>query len=228
MKVSLNTKVMNVFCGTNSKIRLNKLFDYMLECSIKQEEILKEKLKDLNGSWIIYQWDVDIHDMPERFDDLTIQTYHTYTRKFYAFRNYDVFRNGKLIVRAKTKWLLVNPEKKLPIRIGDDLGVIYGREDGYEIIEKDVELLDGDYEKCGEYTVRKTDIDYNYHANNARYIEWIENYLDYDTIKKVEVVYKKELKLDETVEIYKLVEDSIVYFRLISDGVLKTIIKITK
>ena len=166
--------------------------------------------------------------MPERFDDLTIQTYHTYTRKFYAFRNYDVFRNGELIVRAKTKWLLVNPEKKLPIRIGYDLGMIYGREDGYAIIEKDVELLDGDYEKCGEYTVRKTDIDYNYHANNARYIEWIENYLDYDTIKKVEVVYKKELKLDETVEIYKLVEDSIVYFKLISDGVLKTIIKITK
>ena len=50
MKVSLNTKVMNVFCGINSKIRLNKLFDYMLECSIKQEEILKEQLKDLNGS----------------------------------------------------------------------------------------------------------------------------------------------------------------------------------
>lgn len=49
MKVSLNTKVMNVFCGTNSKIRLNKLFDYMLECSIKQEEILKEELKDLKG-----------------------------------------------------------------------------------------------------------------------------------------------------------------------------------
>lgn len=111
MKVSLNTKVMNVFCGINSKIRLNKLFDYMLECSIKQEEILKEQLKDLNGSWIIYQWDVDIHDMPERFDDLTIQTYHTYTRKFYAFRNYDVFKNGELIVRAKTKWLLVNPER---------------------------------------------------------------------------------------------------------------------
>ncbi len=136
MKVSLNTKVMNVFCGINSKIRLNKLFDYMLECSIKQEEILKEELKDLKGSWIIYQWDVDIHDMPERFDDLTIQTYHTYTRKFYAFRNYDVFRNGKLIVRAKTKWLLVNPEKKLPMRISDELGVIYGREDGYEIIEE--------------------------------------------------------------------------------------------
>ena len=223
MKVSLNTKVMNVFCGTNSKIRLNKLFDYMLECSIKQEEILKEELKDLKGSWIIYQWDVDINDMPESFDDLTIQTYHTYTRKFYAFRNYDVFRNGKLIVRAKTKWLLVNPEKKLPMRIGDELGVIYGREDGYDIVEKDLELIE-----CGEYTVRKTDIDYNYHANNARYIEWIENYLDYDTIKKVEVVYKKELKLDETVEIYKLVEDSIVYFKLISDGVLKTIIKITK
>ena len=166
--------------------------------------------------------------MPERFDDLTIQTYHTYTRKFYAFRNYDVFRNGELIVRAKTKWLLVNPEKKLPMRIDDELGVIYGREDGYDIVQKDLKLIDGDYEKCGEYTVRKTDIDYNYHANNARYIEWIENYLDDDTIKKVEVVYKKELKLDETVEIYKLVEDSIVYFKLISDGVLKTIIKITK
>ena len=228
MKVSLNTKVMNVFCGTNSKIRLNKLFDYMLECSMKQEEILKEKLKDLNGSWIIYQWDVDIHDMPERFDDLTIQTYHTYTRKFYAFRNYDVFRNGELIVRAKTKWLLVNPEKKLPMRITDELGKIYGREDGYEVLEKDVELIDGNYEKCGEYTVRKTDIDYNFHANNARYIEWIENYLDDGTIKKVEVVYKKELKLDETVEIYKLVEDFSIYFKLISNGVLKTIIKITK
>ena len=200
----------------------------MLECSIKQEEILKEQLKDLNGSWIIYQWDVDIHDMPERFDDLTIQTYHTYTRKFYAFRNYDVFKNGELIVRAKTKWLLVNPEKKLPMRISDELGVIYGREDGYDIVEKDLELIDGDYKKCGEYTVRKTDIDYNYHANNARYIEWIENYLDDDTIKKVEVVYKKELKLDESVEIYKLEKDCSIYFKLISNGVLKTTIKITK
>ena len=190
--------------------------------------VLKEELKDLNGSWIIYQWDVDIYDMPERFDDLTIQTYHTYTRKFYAFRNYDVFRNGELIVRAKTKWLLVNPEKKLPMRIDDELGVIYGREDGYDIVQNDLKLIDGDYEKCGEYTVRKTDIDYNYHANNARYIEWIENYLDDDTIKKVEVLYKKELKLDESVEIYRLVEDSVVYFKLISDGVLKTIIKITK
>ena len=228
MKVSLNTKVMNVFCGTNSKIRLNKLFDYMLECSMKQEDILKEKLKDLNGNWIIYQWDVDICDMPDKFDDLTIQTYHTYTRKFYAFRNYDVFRNDKLIVRAKTKWLLVNREKKLPMRITDELGKIYGREEGYEVLEKDVELIDGNYEKCGKYTVRKTDIDYNFHANNARYIEWIENYLDDDTIKKVEVVYKKELKLNETVEIYKLVEDRSIYFKLISNGVLKTIIKITK
>ena len=228
MKVSLNTKVMNVFCGTNSKIRLNKLFDYMLECSMKQEEILKEKLKDLNGNWIIYQWDVDIYDMPDKFDDLTIQTYHTYTRKFYAFRNYDVFRNGELIVRAKTKWLLVNPDKKLPMRITYELGKIYGREDGYEVLEKDVELIDGNHEKCGKYTVRKTDIDYNFHANNARYIEWIENYLDDDTIKKVEVVYKKELKLDETVEIYKLAENSNIYFKLISNGVLKTIIKITK
>ena len=228
MKVSLNTKVMNVFCGTNSKIRLNKLFDYMLECSMKQEDILKEKLKDLNGNWVIYQWDVDIYDMPDKFDDLTIQTYHTYTRKFYAFRNYDVFKNDKLIVRAKTKWLLENREKKLPMRITDELGKIYGREDGYEVLEKDVELIDGNYVKCGEYTVRKTDIDYNFHANNARYIEWIENYLDDDTIKKVEVVYKKELKLDETVEIYKLVENSNIYFKLISNGVLKTIIKITK
>ena len=75
MKVSLNTKVMHVFCGTNSKIRLNKLFDYMLESSMKQEEILKEELKDLNGSWIIYQWDVDIYDMPEKFDDLTCLLY---------------------------------------------------------------------------------------------------------------------------------------------------------
>ncbi|EFK94618.1 hypothetical protein HMPREF9261_0992 [Finegoldia magna ACS-171-V-Col3] len=114
------------------------------------------------------------------------------------------------------------------MRITDELGKIYGREDGYEVLEKDVELMDGNYEKCGEYTVRKTDIDYNFHANNARYIEWIENYLDDDTIKKVEVVYKKELKLNETVEIYKLVEDSNIYFKLISNGVLKTIIKITK
>ena len=96
------------------------------------------------------------------------------------------------------------------------------------IAEKDLEIIDGDYEKCGDYTVRKTDIDYNRHANNARYIEWIENYLDFEEIKRIEVVYKKELKLDETVEIYKLVENSKIYFKLIANGVLKTIIKITK
>lgn len=148
---------MNVFCGANSKIRLNKLFDYMLECSIKQEELLKEKLQNLNGSWIIYQWDVDILELPGKFDDLIIKTYHTYTRKFYAFRNYDVYKDDKLIVRAKTKWLLINHEKKLPMRLSDELALIYEREDGYDIVEKDLEIIDGDYEKCGDYTVRKTD-----------------------------------------------------------------------
>lgn len=200
----------------------------MLECSIKQEELLKEKLQNLKGSWIIYQWDVDILELPGKFDDLIIKTYHTYTRKFYAFRNYDVYKDDKLIVRAKTKWLLINHEKKLPMRLSDELALIYEREDGYDIVEKDLEIIDGDYEKCGDYTVRKTDIDYNRHANNARYIEWIENYLDFEEIKRIEVVYKKELKLDETVEIYKLVENSKIYFKLIANGVLKTIIKITK
>lgn len=228
MKVSYNAKIMSVFCDKNSKLRYNKLLDYMLEASIIQEKILKEKLDNLNEFWVIYQWDIDIQKLPEKFDNVKVQTYYTFSKKFYAFRNYDVIQDDRVIVRAKTKWLLINKEKKIPMRITDELSDIYEKEDGYDYIQQDVEELEGDYEKIGEYTVRKTDIDLNLHANNARYVEWIENFIEDCIIKKIEIMYKKELKLGEKVEIYRLVHKSNIYFKLIKDNEIKTIIKITQ
>ncbi len=229
MKVGIEADALGVFCDRNHKLKLDKLFDYMLESSMKQEDMLKDQIQKYNGAWIIYQWDVDIKDLPNEFDHLRTETYHTYTKKFYAFRNYDVYRDGELIVRAKSKWLMINKDKKIPMRVKDELGVIYDREDGYDYIKSEFEIPDAGYELLEEYKIRYADIDMNKHANNARYIEWIEGYIE-DTrkIKRIEVIYKKELKLNDEVQIFKHEDNSNIYFKLISQDVLRTIVKIEK
>ena len=64
-------------------------------------------------------------------------------------------------------------------------------------------------EKIYDYTARRRDIDANHHVNNVNYLE-----LAYDAFPEnlnidfsnIEIYYKKQIKLGETVSIYGLKE----------------------
>ncbi|MCI8621755.1 MAG: hypothetical protein HFJ50_08875 [Clostridia bacterium] len=66
-------------------------------------------------------------------------------------------------------------------------------------------------EEITEYTAVRRDIDANKHVNNVIYLELAYQALQKEidlNFKDIEIYYKKQIKLDETVKIYRKTENN--------------------
>jgi acyl-ACP thioesterase len=66
----------------------------------------------------------------------------------------------------------------------------------------------GDLRHCGERRALYSDIDYNGHVNNVRYIQWIQDSIDPAVLEqarqaRLDINYLGEVKPGETVELWK-------------------------
>lgn len=119
--------------------------------------------------------------------------------KFYAYRDFFVEKDGKILARAKATLMLVDIAKMRPIKIPEDLEKAYGKEEAIYLVEK------ATYEKNLAYIkdleIRKADLDGNFHVNNAVYFDLIKEItgIDDGDIKNINLVYRNEIRNKEFV-----------------------------
>ena len=120
-----------------------------------------------------------------------------------------MMKPGKLVVLASSKWVLFN------IATGRVSKITPEMEETYACIDKSVFEYDGFDKKVSdsdflittpsfEYTILERDIDSNHHVNNTNYIDYAYESIPKDVLKEldfknIEVVYKHEAKLGETI-----------------------------
>lgn len=229
-------KIYSFNCNKDKYAKLEYLFQTMIETSIKQTN---ENLTNINNYkdyfWVIYQWDVDIFNRPKYNEEIIVETVSAGANKFYAYRNFTISdKNGKIYIKAKSKWLLLNKNRKMPLRITNKILEIYGSDENQEKLENEFEVNSNlEFKNNLEFRVRKSDIDLNNHVNNAKYLNWIlENIEEDNKVNKIELIYKKETKygtdiISESTNIQKELKNNIVYNRIIDiDGNIKTLAKI--
>ncbi|MDR2097603.1 MAG: acyl-ACP thioesterase [Spirochaetaceae bacterium] len=165
-------------------------------------------LKNGQG-WIISRLSVLIERRPVFADTLTIRTWpQGFERLLYA-RNYDVLdESGGVIARASSSWLILDIEKRRPLRPAA-LAVAMPSNEGRIFLEGGAPgLAKRDMpDKIAERTAFYSDIDFNGHVNNVRYIEWIQDALPGGFIKnvkrlRIDINYVSEVVCGEKVEIY--------------------------
>ena len=71
-------------------------------------------------------------------------------------------------------------------------------------------------EKVAEHKVAYSDVDMNGHTNNARYLVWAMDVLDYDfavnnPVKDVKINFNNETRPGETVELFKAESEGKIY-----------------
>lgn len=181
---------------TNSEgyLKNKYLLSLMFEVSFDQaEEFEDEKIME-DKRWIVYSWDIKIKKPIRAKDKIKITTFAIEMNKFYAYRNFFVEKDGEIIVEAFCVFLLFDLKKMRPIKIPKEIAKAYQKEDPIykEKSHKYVENF-GDLEKI---QIRNTDIDSNYHVNNAAYMDLlgeISNVKDQD-IEFINIVYKNEIR----------------------------------
>lgn len=160
-----------------------------------------------NCAWFLLKYRMEFEDYPFGTQELILKTEPRGYNKLFAYRDFELYHEKKLLARMHSLWSLVDITNRTMVPIShiiDDnprMSIFKKREDDLSFakipsIEK-VEL-----EK--EFEVRYNDLDVNGHANNGNYIVWAFEPLNFEfknthKINILDMVYKKEAKFGEKV-----------------------------
>lgn len=206
---------------SDGNLRAENILKYFGEASSEEtEKLVAEKDIKFNFGWMLYRWKVEINEYPRVKEDVYARTWVSKFDRFYAFREFDLLdKDKRLIARASTVWLCIDMDKKRPVRIPDEYS-----KNTYELGEANFKTFydfkDSLYiNEISKFKVRRSDIDYNNHVNNTKYLSWMiesmtdEIYNDYK-LSSFEIIYKKEVKYGDTISTGFLLESR-------EDGILK-------
>ena len=187
-------------------------------------------------SWILLGWRLQVIRRPKYAEKIKIKTWSKGVVKLYTYREFEIYdEQGNLIVKASSKWVLLDIEKGKIVRIEPELMAKYDPEVNKEVFGKEEfdKIKEPDqYQFETEYTVRRADIDVNNHMHNLNYIELANEALPEYVYRgalfnDVRITYKKEIKLGDTVKCkYAFREDKhVVVVKKQDESVLHAIIE---
>ncbi len=176
----------------------------------------KEKniLKDESLAWIILNWDIDIIRYPKYREQVKVCTIARSIDRFIAFREFQLFdENEQLLAWGKSKWILLNLDKRRPAVARDYMYALYGvtEKEASFTMNKPAELKEQRDEKI-LFRVRKRDVDEYEHVNNTVYAYWInesvpDEITDQMLLKNLRIYYKRETTYPNDVFIHNRILD---------------------
>lgn len=193
------------------KCKFSSLGNFLWDVIISQSDSLgetKEGFAQNNCIWVLLKYDITIYEYPKLRDEIKVQTKVLGAKKFYGYRQNTIKNSeGKVIGEVFSTAILIDFEKRRPMRISAEQSEIYGLKEELD----EVPALDDipkiqkiDYIK--NYPVRYSDIDSNGHVNNVKYIEMAMDTLPRSILTEynlfnIKVLFKKETTDGDTLHI---------------------------
>lgn len=168
-----------------------------------------------NTAWILSRVHVVFTDTPKWKDRITLTTWHKGPERLFFLRDFILTDDrGKERVKATTSWLVLNLETRRLVRDPKlmEEGTVC-RENVIDtpadkvVMPKDVEAV-----HIMDHMVAYSDVDMNAHTNNAMYMQWAMDAVDYDIasarpVKWFTINFNHETKAGDCVIIYKTIDE---------------------
>lgn len=195
------------------------LLSYLEDVACMHSEIAGygvTSMEEVKRTWILLSWKIKVIKRPKFNDVLNVKTWSRCIDKFYAFRDFKVYnQNEELVCIATSKWIFINIENEKIVKVTDEVGNKYEPEDESVFEEKDLPKLNEPKEFINkiDYKITRNMIDINKHLHNIYYMDIAKEVLPEDIffsneLNEFEIMYKREVKLGETVKaIYSKEED---------------------
>ena len=163
-----------------------------------------------NTAWILSRVHIRFVDTPMWKDDVVLSTWHKGLNRLFFVRDFRLTdKEGRTRVESTTSWLVMNLETRRLVRDpqlregSECLEDVIATPAGKVQMPKDVEP-----QLMFEHLVAYSDIDVNGHANNAMYMQWAMDAVDYDIastrpVKEVTINFNHETKAGDVVALYK-------------------------
>ena len=161
-------------------------------------------------TWLLLSWKVKILKKPKYADTITVKTWSSGIKKFYAYRDFEVCNEkGEILCIATSKWIFMDITKGKIIKISDEIAKSYKEENKRVFNENECFEIEepNNYILCKEYNINRNMIDFNYHVHNIYYLDLAlealpeEKYLNLD-LNNFNIIYKREIKLNDKIKMY--------------------------
>lgn len=164
-----------------------------------------------NTAWILSRVKISFLDTPKWRDNITLTTWHKGLERLFYLRDFVITDSeGKERVKATTSWLVLNLETRRLVRDPQlmEEGTVCTENAMETSADKVVMPKDIEPTLALQHTVAYSDVDMNAHTNNAMYMQWAMDAVDYETasqkpVKEVTINFNHETKAGDLVSIYK-------------------------
>ena len=203
------------FFDIRSRMRPAAFFDIAQNLAGDGAEMLGASDKDLLPRglvWILARMHVHYDRIPERFESVRVQTWHSGVTGPLFTRDYMMLdASGKAIVRSTSSWALMDITNRVLAKCDRIFDLLSAEPQCAErALEANAAKIIWPRELVPEITashmVCYSDVDYNGHANNARYPVWVydalpKEYSEGRTLTDFSINYNRELHPGETASI---------------------------
>ena len=154
-----------------------------------------------NLAWFLLKYHMEFDEYPSGIYNLTIKTEPRGYNKIFAYRDFEIFNGGKRLGKAISTWALVDLKTKTMANVAE---VLRDNKYMFQHSAKDDDIaytkfkLPDSFDNEKIFEIRFDDLDVNKHVNNANYIVWGFEALDFDfrkqhILKTLDMVFKKEI-----------------------------------
>jgi acyl-ACP thioesterase len=136
-----------------------------------------QRLQHESRFWVLARLLVEVTRHPGWCETVTLKTWPRAAKSVFAMRDFEMFDSrGARIVAGTSCWLVLDAKTRKPQRVDKLISAIKSPQD-IRALEREPQKLE-----CGilgvaprHLIVQYSDIDVNGHANNARYIGWLQD-----------------------------------------------------
>ena len=208
----------------NKALKLSALFAYFQDIACEHASIIGPTIDILSSeyrvAWILMRMRVEIDRLPSIYEKVKVSTWPIGENVLFD-RDYTITdKDGKKIVKSASTWILMDLDKRELVkkRPFDFIPMNLWEERALNVKPLKIKLP-GEPIYQFEKIISFSDLDYNMHLNNAKYLDYISDSLDLEThqnfdVKVIDINYSNEARLGDKLTVNKLIsgEDANIVF----------------
>lgn len=198
----------------NKKVKLSSIFSYFQDIASAASDDLGYGIEELqqkfNVAWVLNRIRVEIIRYPKWDEKVTIETWPLEPNRIQFERDYFVRdKEGNSIIKAVSSWLIMGLDDR-KLKRSETIGIQYPEIIKERAIDYQLRKLQtpNQLELAYKKTIGYSDVDFNGHLNNSKYVDYImdcfpvSDHEKYD-VKAIEVNFMQEALPGDIITLYK-------------------------
>lgn len=153
-------------------------------------------------AWVLLNWHVKILKRPVYMEQVECHTWAREADRICAYRDFEMYnQKGELLAIGASRWLIMNLQRRRPVRIDQESISLYQPELNRHVFEDHVKDLIPvpAFDYTQQYQILRRDMDVNGHMHNLSYLDAAYEMMPLEIYKnkefnEISLTFKKEIR----------------------------------